>query len=82
MKTIYYISSVFSKELTSWWMERRSDVLNKEIKGQNVVSFKMKTAWEAERSRNNIEKKIEIWRVGMKRIHAEGSEKIQGNERN
>lgn len=54
METIYYISSILSKELT-WWMERRSDMLKKEIKGKNMVSFKMKTAWETERSRNNIE---------------------------
>lgn len=39
-------------------MQRRAGVLKNDIKGENMISFVMKTAWEAERSRINTEKKI------------------------
>lgn len=47
----------------------------KEIEGENMISFEMKMALEAERSSINIEKRSEIWRVSKRRTTQEAVEK-------
>lgn len=56
-------------------MNRRAGILKKETEGKNTISFEMKMALEAERSRINTERRSELWRAGMRKTTQKAVEK-------
>ena len=70
------------KRITVIVRERRAGLPEIEIKGENKISFEVKSVEKLRGDRINIDKKSEIWKVDRRRNHPEGSGKTQGNERN